>query len=139
VAVLLAACLAQAVLAGCGNGNGNGLSSVSPQQRLCDSLGELRASANELRGLSRDSTRAEVQQSVDGLQIALENVSDSVGGVLRSNVDTIERSLDRLSAQIGSLPADAPVGDVVATVQQSIPALRSAVDQVLGGADCSGT
>lgn len=135
MAALLAACLAQAVLAGCGNG----ATSVSPHQQLCDSLSELRASVNELRGLGRDSTRAEVQQSVDGLQIALENVGDSVGGVLRSNVDTIERSLDRLSAQIGSMPANAPVGDVVATVQQSIPALRTAVDQVVGGVDCSGT
>lgn len=133
--MLLAACLAQAVLAGCGGGS----TSLSPQQQLCDSVSELRTSANELRGLSLDSTRAEVQQSVDGFLIALENVSDSVGGVLQSNVDTVEKSLDQLSAQLGSLPDSASIGDVVAAVQQSIPALRAAIDEVLAGVDCSGT
>lgn len=134
VAVLLAGLLAQALLTGCSSG-----STPSAQQQLCQSISELKAAVADMRRLSLDSTRAEVQQSVDGLLNALGNVSDNVGGVLQSNVNTIENSLDEVSSQLGSLPDNASIGDVVAAVQQSIPALQAATQQVTSSVDCSGT
>jgi len=132
MAVLLAGLVAQALLTGCGGGS----SSLTPQEQLCDSISDLQASAADLERLSLDSNRAEVQQSIDGLLTALGNVSNDVGGVLESNVDTIEQSLNQLSSNIGSLPDNASIGEVVAAVQQSIPALRAAINEVLSGADC---
>jgi hypothetical protein len=133
--LLLAGCLAQALLVGCGGGS----QTLTAQQQLCLSVSDLKASAVALSRLDLDSTRAEVQQSVDGLLIALGNVSDDVGRALESNVDTIERSLDQLSSNIGSLPDNASIGDLVAAVQQSVPALRAALNEVLSGVDCSDT
>ena len=133
MAVLLAGLLTQALLAGCGGGS----ETLSPQQQLCDSITDLQASAADLERLSLDSTRAEVQQTIDGFLTALGNVSENVGGVLQSNVDTIEKSLNQLSSNIGSLPDNASIGDVVAAVQQSVPALRAAINEVLSGADCN--
>ena len=136
VVVLLAACLAQALLVGCGGG---GSEALTPQQQLCNSISDLKASAAALERLSLDSTRAQVQQSVDGFLTDLGNVADDVGAVLGSNANTIKKSLDQLSSNIGNLPDNASIGEVIAAVQQSIPALRAAVNQVLNGADCSGT
>jgi len=130
--MLLATCLAQVLLAGCGGGS----STLTPQEQLCDSVSDLQAAAADLQRLSLSSSRADVQQSIDGFVTALGNVSDDVGGVVTSNVDTIEKSLDQLSSNLGSLPNNASIGDVVAAVQQSIPALRSAVNEVLSGVDC---
>ena len=130
-AVLLAGLVAQALLTGCG-----GSSQLTPQEQLCDSISDLQASAADLERLSLDSTRAEVQQSIDGFLTALGNVSSDVGGVLESNADTIEQSLNQLSSNIGNLPDDASIGEVVAAVQQSIPALRAAINEVLSGAGC---
>jgi hypothetical protein len=131
MAVLLAGLVAQALLTACG-----GSSTLTPQEQLCDSISDLQASAADLERLSLDSTRAEVQQSIDGFLTALGNVSNDVGGVLESNVDTIEQSLNQLSSNIGNLPDNASIGEVVAAVQQSIPALRAAINEVLSGADC---
>jgi hypothetical protein len=129
--MLLATCLMQALLAGCSG------STPTAEDQLCESITVLKASAADLERLSLTSTRAEVQQSIDGLLTSLGDVGDNVGGVLKSNVDTVEKSLDQLSSNIGSLPDSASIGDVVAAVQQSIPALRAAVNEVLSGADCS--
>jgi phage-related protein len=129
--MLLATCLAQALLVGCG-----GSSAPTAQEQLCDSISDLKSSAADLQRLSLDSNRAEVQQSIDGFLTALGNVSDDVGGVVESNVDTIEKSLNQLSSNIGSLPDNASIAAVVTAVQQSIPALRAAVNEVLSGADC---
>lgn len=134
--MLLATCLTQALLAGCG---GESSESLTPQQQLCDSITDLKASAADLERLSLDSSRAEVQQSIDGFLTALGDVSKNVGGVLESNADTVEKSLNQLSSNIGKLPDNASIGQVVAAVQQSIPALRAAVNEVLNGADCNGT
>jgi prefoldin subunit 5 len=135
MAVLLATCLAQAVLVGCGGGSS---ASLSPQEQLCDSISDLQASAADLEHLSLDSSRAEVQQSIDGFLNALGNVSNDVGGVLQSNADTIQKSLNQLSSNIGNLPDNASIGAVIAAVQQSVPALRAALNEVLSGADCNG-
>ena len=132
LAVLFAACLAQALLVGCGGGS----SSLTPQEQLCDSVSDLQASAADLQRLSLESSRADVQQSIDGFVTALGNVGDDLGGVVTSNVDTIEKSLNQLSSNLGSLPDNASIGDVVAAVQQSIPALRAAISEVLSGVDC---
>ena len=134
MAMLLATCLAQALLAGCGGGG-----SPTAQEQLCDSITDLKASAADLQRLSLDSSRSDVQQSVDGFLTALGNVGDDVGAVLGSNADTIEKSLNQLSSNIGNLPDNASIGQVVAAVQQSIPALRAAINEVLSGADCNGT
>jgi hypothetical protein len=133
--MLLATCLAQALLVGCGGGS----STPTAQEQLCDSISDLKASAADLQRLSLDSNRADVQQSIDGFLTALGNVSDDVGGVLQSNADTIEKSLNQLSSNIGNLPDNASIGEVIAAVQQSIPALKAAVNEVLSGAGCSGT
>ena len=133
MAMLFATCLAQALLVGCGGGSS---SSLTPQEQLCDSIGDLKASAADLESLSLQSSRGEVQQSIDGFLTALGNVSDDVGGVITSNADTIEKSLNQLSSNLGSLPDNASIGDVVAAVQQSIPALRAAINEVLSGVDC---
>ena len=133
MAMLFATCLAQALLVGCGGGSS---SSLTPQEQLCDSIGDLKASAADLESLSLQSSRGEVQQSIEGFLTALGNVSDDVGGVITSNADTIEKSLNQLSSNLGSLPDNASIGDVVAAVQQSIPALRAAINEVLSGVDC---
>ncbi len=133
LAVVIVTCLAQVLLVGCG-----GSSTPTAQEQLCNSITDLKASAADLERLSLDSSRTEVQQSVDGFLTALRKVSDNVGGVLKANANTIEKSLNQLSSNIGNLPDNASIGDVVAAVQQSIPALKAAVNEVLSGADCNG-
>jgi hypothetical protein len=131
MAVLLAGLVAQALLTACG-----GSSALTPQEQLCDSISDLQASAADLERLSLDSPRAEVQQSIDGFLTALGDVGSDVGAALESDVDTVEQSLNQLSSNIGNLPDDASIGELVAVVQQSIPALRAAINEVLSGADC---
>jgi hypothetical protein len=130
--VVLGVVLALTMLGGCGGDE------LTSEERLCDSLSGLDGATAALGELSLDSTQIEVRQTVEDFVGAVQNVAGDVGEVVESDVDAIEKSFDGLAAQLGGLPDDATIAETVAEVQQALPQLRTALDQILGSVDCSG-
>lgn len=132
VALLFAGLLSLTLLSACG-----GSSSASPESQLCESVNELQNAGSELKTLSLNSTRDEVQQAIDGFLVALGNVTSDIGSVADSDLDNIQKSFDNLSSQLGNLPDSATITDAVAAARQALPQLQAALKQVLNGVDCN--
>jgi hypothetical protein len=141
-AVVMAGAMGMALLSGCGGATPSSEAqppkAQSPETQVCQSLNALQTVASEMGALSLSTSRAEVQQSVDGLLIAVGNVADDVSGALGSDIEALQRQLQNLSADLGSLPDGASVADAVAVVQRALPGLQAALGQFLDGADCDG-
>jgi uncharacterized protein YdbL (DUF1318 family) len=132
VPAVLFGLLAVFTLGGCGG------SEPTAQEQLCDSVAGLDDAAAALGALSLDSTRGEVQQTVDGFVGAVQDVAADVGAVVESDVDVVQESFDGLATQLGSLPENATVGETVAVVQRALPQLRTALDGLGSAVDCGG-
>lgn len=135
VGVLFAVCLPLSLLFGCSSGE------PSAEAQLCDSVDELRTATSELGDLGINSSRAQVEDTVDGFLTALGDVSNNLGAVVESDVGAIQDSIDSVSAELEDLPSSASLGEAVASIQQAVVALQSALDQGLSGVgvDCDGT
>jgi hypothetical protein len=131
VLVVAGAVLTVATLGGCGGDE------LTAEEQLCDSLAELEGATAALGELSLDSTRGEVEQTVDDFIGALQAVAGDVGVVVESDVDAVQGSFDGLATQLGSLPPDATIAQTITEVQQALPQLRTALDEILGSVDCS--
>jgi hypothetical protein len=132
--LLFAVCLPFALLAGCSSGE------PSAEGQLCDSVDELQAAGLQFGNLTLNSSRAQVEDTVDEFLVALNDVSESLGAVVESDVDAIQNSIDSVSAELENLPS-ASAGEAVASIQQAVAALQAALDQGLSGVgvDCDGT
>jgi hypothetical protein len=131
VLVVLGAVLAASALGGCGGDE------LTPEQQLCESLSELDGATAALGELSLGSTRSEVEQTVDDFLTAVQDVAGDVGAVVGSDVDAVQQSFDGFATQLGSLPDDATIAETIAEVQQALPQLQTALDQIVGSVDCS--
>jgi hypothetical protein len=132
-ALLLAAVLSVALLAGCAG------SSPSAESQLCRSADSVQDAASQVRSLGPDSTLAEVRQAINNLLVGVRNVAGDAAGVVQSDLSGIQQSFDNFSAQMSRLPDNATAAEMVAALQQALPALRAAMQEVLSGVDCGGT
>jgi hypothetical protein len=135
--LLFAVGLPLALLTGCGGGS----DSPSAEAQLCDSVDELQNATSQLGTLGLDSSGAQVQDAVDGFLAALGDVSDNLGAVVETDVDALQNSIDSVSAELENIPNSASPGEAVASIQQAVVALQTALDKGLSGVgvDCDGT
>ncbi|MGH3315748.1 MAG: hypothetical protein ACRDO0_06350 [Nocardioidaceae bacterium] len=133
--LLFAVSLPLALLTGCGGGE------PSAEAQLCGSVDELQVASSQFENLNLNSSRAQVEDTVDGFIVALNNVGENLGAVVESDIGAIQNSIDSVSAELENLPSSASLGEAVASIQQALVALQAALDQGLSsvGVDCDGT
>jgi hypothetical protein len=135
VGPLFTVCLLLAVLTGCSS------TEPSAEAQLCESVDELQFASRQFEDLSLDSSREQVEDTVDGFLVALDNVSESLGAVVETDANALQNSIDDISSELQGVSGSASMGEAVASIQRAAVALQSALDQGLSGVgvDCDGT
>jgi prophage DNA circulation protein len=133
LAVVLLALLSCLSLAACGS---NKESPAEAKQNLCTSLDAFAASVVSLQGLGLSSSEDELNNAVDKIDKAWNQVVDDAKDVKSANTDTIRSTYDDLKHAVQNRPTDKPITEVVAGLQPKLTAFADAWKQFASSLDC---
>src|SRR5213594_3930648 len=119
LAALLLAVLCCLGLAACGS---NKESPAEAKQNLCTSLDGFAASVVALQGLGLSSSEDELNNALDKIDKAWNQVVDDAKDVKSANTDTIKSTYDDLKKSVQNRPTDKPITEVVAGLQPKLTA-----------------
>ena len=132
-AAVLLALLGCLSLAACGS---NKESPAEAKQHLCTSLDAFAASVVSLQGLGLSSSEDELNNQLDKIDKAWNQVVDDAKDVKSAHTDTIESTYDDLKQSVQDRPTDKPITEVVAGLQPKLTAFADAWKQFANSLDC---
>jgi prophage DNA circulation protein len=133
LAAVLLAVLCCLSLAACGS---NKESPAEAKQHLCTSLDGFAASVVALQGLGLSSSEDELNNALDKIDKAWNQVVDDAKDVKSANTDTIKSTYDDLKQAVQNRPTDKPITEVVAGLQPKLTAFADAWKQFANSLDC---
>ena len=133
LAAVLLAVLCCLSLAACGSDKE---SPAEAKQHLCTSLDGFAASVVALQGLGLSSSEDELNNALDKIDKAWNQVVDDAKDVKSANTDTIKSTYDDLKQAVQNRPTDKPITEVVAGLQPKLTAFADAWKQFANSVDC---
>ena len=131
--VVLLALLCCLSLAACGS---NKESPAEAKQNLCTSLDGFAASVVALQGLGLSSSEDDLNNALDKIDKAWNQVVDDAKDVKSAHTDTIKSTYDDLKQAVQNRPTDKPITEVVAGLQPKLVAFADAWKQFANSVDC---
>jgi hypothetical protein len=133
LAVVALALAVTASLVACGS---NKESPAEAKQHLCTSLDAFAASVVALQGVGLSSSEDALNNALDKIDKAWDQVVEDAKDVKSANTDTIKSTYDDLKQAVQNRPTDKPITEVVAGLQPKLTAFADAWKQFANSVDC---
>jgi len=103
------------------------------KQQLTTDLDAFKASVEDMKTLSVNSTVDEWEAAKADAQAAWDKVVESAKDVEEAQVDEVEAAWDSLAQTIDDIDGDTPIAEIVPSITAEIDALRAAYDDLRNG------
>jgi gamma-glutamyl:cysteine ligase YbdK (ATP-grasp superfamily) len=133
LAVVALALAVTASLVACGS---NKESPAEAKQHLCTSLNAFAASVVALQGVGLSSSEDALNNALDKVDKAWNQVVADAKDVKSANTDTIKSTYDDLKQAVQNRPTDKPITEVVAGLEPKLTAFADAWKQFANSLDC---
>jgi len=134
--LLALALVAVTALVACGSDKE---SPAEAKQHLCDSLNAFAASVVSLQGAGLSSSEDELNDSLDKVDKAWDQVVDDAKDVKTAHTDNIKSTYDDLKDAVQNRPTDKPITQVIAGLEPKVAAFADAWKQFAASLDCKTT
>jgi gamma-glutamyl:cysteine ligase YbdK (ATP-grasp superfamily) len=133
LAVVALALAVTASLVACGS---NKESPAEAKQHLCTSLNAFAASVVALQGVGLSSSEDALNNALDKVDKAWNQVVADAKDVKSANTDTIKSTYDDLKQAVQNRPTDKPITEVVAGLEPKLTAFADAWKQFANSLAC---